>query len=79
MEKICLEASDKYNEIIASIRVLYVDAVMGIKGIIVERDASNRGTSTLPPVLPNGLLNISRAQFVDFVSGQRLRISNKLS
>ena len=49
MEKIRLEAPDKYNKIIASIQVLYVDAVMGIKGIIVERDANNRGASTLPP------------------------------
>ena len=51
---------------------------MGIKGIIVERDASNRGKSTLPPVLPKGFLNMSRAQFGDLVAGQVLRIANKL-
>ena len=51
---------------------------MGIKEIIVERDASNQGTSTLPSVLPKGLLNMSRAQFGNLVAGQRLRIANKL-
>ena len=52
---------------------------MGIKGNIVERDAINRGTSTLPPVLPKVLLNMSRAQFGDLVAGQVLLIANKLS
>ena len=34
----------------------------------------NRGTSTLPPVLPNNLLNFSRAQFRDFIVAQKLRL-----
>jgi hypothetical protein len=79
MGNIRAEAPDKYNEIIASIRELYVDAVTGIKGIIVERDTSNRGTSELPPVLPKGLLHLTGGAFGDLVTGQRLRIANKLS
>ena len=52
-----MENVDGYNEILRSIRVLYVDAVVGILNIVVERDAMNRGTSTLPPVLPKNLLD----------------------
>ena len=79
VEKIRLEDPVKYNQIIASVRILYVDAVMGIKSIIVERDASNCGTTTLPPVLPKGLLHLSRAQFGDLLAHQRIRLGQKLS
>ena len=48
--------------------------VAGVLNIIVECDAMNRGTSTLPPVLPNNLLNFSRAQFRDFIVAQKLRL-----
>ena len=79
MEKIRLEAPDKYNDIIANIQILYVDAVMGIKSINVERDCRNGGTSTLPPVLPKGLLNVTRAYFGNLLAHQRIRLQNKLS
>lgn len=79
MATIRSETPDKYNDIISSIQLLYVDTVMGIKSITVERDASNRGTSTLPPVLPKGLLNVTRAHFGDLLAHQRIRLGKKLS
>ena len=35
---------------------MYVDAASGILKIMVERDTTNSGTTTLPPVLPKKLL-----------------------
>ena len=46
---------------------MYVDAVVGIKCIMVERDEMNRGTSSLPPVLSKELLGFTRAQFGDLL------------
>ena len=43
MEKIHLEAPNKYNKIMTNIWALYIDTVMGMRGIIVNIDASNRG------------------------------------
>ena len=63
-----------YHEILRCVRILHVDAVVGIRNIMVERDAMNRGTSTLPLVLPKNLLHFSRAQFGDLIVAQRLRL-----
>ena len=66
--------SDAYEEILRSVQILYVDAVVGIHKIMVQRDAMNHGTNTLPPVLPKTLLNFSRAQFGDLIVTQTLRL-----
>ena len=65
---------NSYDAILHSVCILYVDAVAGILNIIAECDAMNRGTSTLPPVLPKNVLNFSRAQFGDLIVAQKLRL-----
>jgi hypothetical protein len=42
--------SDAYKEILCSVQILNVDGVVGIHSIMVQRDATNCGTKTLPPV-----------------------------
>ena len=59
--------------------IMYVDAVVGSKCIMVERDEMNRGTSSLPPVLPKDLLGFTRAQFGDLLVEQKLRLSESLT
>ena len=68
-----------YDEIIRSVCIMYVDAVVGIKCIMVERDEMNRGTSSLPPVLSKELLGFTRAQFGDLLVEQKLRLSESLT
>jgi hypothetical protein len=65
---------DDYNKIIRSICVMYVDGVSGIMKICVERDEKNRGTSTLPRVLPKSLLSLSKQQFGDLIVLQKIRL-----
>jgi len=50
-----------------------------IKSITVEREECNRGAHTpFPPVLPKGLMNISRAQFGDLLKSQRAQFEKKI-
>jgi len=65
---------NQYLEILRCVRVMYVDAVVGIKKIMIERDNSNRGTSQLPPVLPKELSHMSVATFHELVVLQRGRL-----
>ena len=67
MQQLKEDELEAYDEIIRNMRILYVDAVVGIYNIMVERDGMNRGTSTLPPVFPKNLLNFSKAQFGDLI------------
>jgi hypothetical protein len=65
---------DDYRNIIRSICVMYVDGVSGITKICAERDKHNRGTTTLPPVLPKSLLFFSKQQFGDLIAVQKMRL-----
>ena len=78
MQELKTDNINEYDEIIRSVCIMYVDAVVGIKRIMVERDKMNRGTSSLPPVLPKELLQFSRAQFGDLLVKQKLRLSETL-
>ena len=79
MQELKNDNINAYDEIIRSVCIMYVDAVVGIKRIMVQRDEMNRGTSSLPPVLPKELLQFSRAQFGDLLVEQKLRLSQTLT
>jgi len=65
---------DQYLDILHCVCVMYVDAVVGIKKIMIERDESNVGVNRLPPVLPSELARMSRAVFNDLLVLQRPRL-----
>ena len=62
---------NSYDAIFLSVCILYVYVIAGILNIMVERDAMNHGTRTLPPVLLKNLLNFSRAQLGDLIVAQK--------
>jgi len=74
MDKLKDSHPDQYLEILHCVRVMYVDAVVGIKKIMIERDESNVGVNRLPPVLPSELARMSRAVFNDLFVLQRPRL-----
>ena len=74
MAALKLSHNDKYTSILSDINVMYVDAVAGILRIMVERDTTSTGTSTLPSVLPKRLLDFTRAQFGDILMIQKERL-----
>ena len=67
-----------YSNILRSICIMYVDSVSGISKICAERDGQNRGTSTLPPVLPKSLMNFSKHQFGDLIVLQKMRLMSAM-
>ena len=65
MQQIQAEDQKKYNEILASVRLMYVDSVNDIKKISTLRDQANSPTTPLPPVLPKSIAQLSWSAFGD--------------
>jgi hypothetical protein len=66
--------ADDLCSVTGSVGKLFVAAADGILRILCERDASNKATDELPPLLPHELCRIDNRQVVKLLQSQRDRL-----
>jgi len=63
--------------VVHSTALLFAEGVNGLSSIVVERDATNEPTDSLPPVLPHNLVKLRPFDFSQLVAlhNDRLKVS----
>ena len=68
---------EQYKMVVHSTALLFAEGVNGLSSIVVERDATNEPTDSLPPVLPHNLVKLRPFDFSQLVAlhNDRLKVS----
>lgn len=67
------------DDVIHSVGAMFLSAVVGLSAIIESRNEATVGTGSLPPVLPNELVKLSRVAFNSNVRGHAHRLTTVFS